>query len=508
MRKNFTVSATVFLLALNLCTLTSVYADDAAPAPVLVPQNVLQRDGQTAASSSDHCENSGTIDGKYTCSGTKTWIDSAKAANMITQTAGSVTTQVMGQNAQTNAQSASTQSAALKGAAETQEVAGEMQIGAGAVNVIMGAMQLQKAANHEKNAKQIKSGATEKLLTEAAKTGDTGRGDGQSAGDGGYISGKQDSVSDKIVNGFALNGTFKITQECGAPTSPNYQQCKANREAAIQSKGRSMQTEVQQIAKKAAGEQAAMADQAQAGGMVSLITGIQQGVSGAFNYAAAQKLKDAANALKDAENTSKSNIQLPGSDPFVQASAPGGQTVIGGSGNNPNPITAPATDTTATKEDGLANLGPPGATSDKPDGIKDAPPAGTFANKDTPAGAGSGGGFGGGGSTSAAGAGPEEPTARAINDKGGLAYDGSGGTPRGGGGGGSGGGGSGGPDLAAMLAGLMKKDEDNLNKNNILDYGGAARAPANDSGSLLDRNADIFKRIHETYQDKNKRGNI
>ncbi|MGK5088840.1 hypothetical protein WDW86_14880, partial [Bdellovibrionota bacterium FG-2] len=60
----------------------------------------------------------------------------------------------------------------------------------------------------------------------------------------------------------------------------------------------------------------------------------------------------------------------------------------------------------------------------------------------------------------------------------------------------------------AMMAQLLKKDEEGMGKNNILDYGAAVRGPAADSGSLLDRNADIFKRIHETYQDRNKRGNI
>jgi hypothetical protein len=76
-----------------------------------------------------------------------------------------------------------------------------------------------------------------------------------------------------------------------------------------------------------------------------------------------------------------------------------------------------------------------------------------------------------------------------------------------GGGGGGGGGAEKGPDLSGLLAQFLPKKDEEKPGNGILDFGG--RNPASDGPiSLLDRNANIFDRIHETYQDKNRRGRI
>ncbi|MGK5085123.1 hypothetical protein WDW37_17690, partial [Bdellovibrionota bacterium FG-1] len=418
-------------------------------APAHAEQNLLVKDSEPGGGSDDHCDTSGAIDGKYTCSGTKHWVDAAKVTNMVAQTAGSMTTQIMGQNAQTNAQAAGTQSAALKGAAETQETAGEIQMTAGTVNLLMGAIQLQKASEHTRLSKQLKNGANDKIGVGT----DTGKGDGQTVGSG-YLSGTKDTVSGQIIDQFTLNRNYSIIKNC-TPSAADYTACMTDRADAIRRKSQAMQSDVSKIGKKAASEQAAMAAEAQAGGMVSIMTGLQQGINGGFNYAAAQKLKDAANKLGKIETKAGTAFALPGADPFAEASAPKNPVVIGGAAPIAKPELDAATEDPSQKDDGLANLGTPTATNEKPDGINDAPAAGKFVGKDAPGGGGGGGGFSGGGSTSAAGATPDEPTSRAVNDKGGLAYDGGGGVPRGGGGGGGGAGiGGGGPDLAAMMAQL------------------------------------------------------
>ena len=70
--------------------------------------------------------------------------------------------------------------------------------------------------------------------------------------------------------------------------------------------------------------------------------------------------------------------------------------------------------------------------------------------------------------------------------------------------GGGGGAGTAGPDLSGLLAQFLPKPEEDKPKNGTMDFGG--RSPASDEPfSLLDKSANIFKRVHETYQEKQKR---
>ena len=65
-----------------------------------------------------------------------------------------------------------------------------------------------------------------------------------------------------------------------------------------------------------------------------------------------------------------------------------------------------------------------------------------------------------------------------------------------------------GPDLSGLLAQFLPKKEEEKNGNGILDFGGNRGLASEGPISLLDRNANIFDRIHETYQDKNRRGRV
>jgi hypothetical protein len=73
--------------------------------------------------------------------------------------------------------------------------------------------------------------------------------------------------------------------------------------------------------------------------------------------------------------------------------------------------------------------------------------------------------------------------------------------------GGGGGGGAKDPDLSGLLAQFLPKKDEDKPTNGIMDFGG--RGPAGDGPvSLLDKNVNIFERIHQTYQDKNRRGKV
>ena len=64
---------------------------------------------------------------------------------------------------------------------------------------------------------------------------------------------------------------------------------------------------------------------------------------------------------------------------------------------------------------------------------------------------------------------------------------------------GAGGGSDGGPDLSKLLEQFLPKKED-VAQNGIEQYG--ARGPASENDSLLSKDTDIFKRIHDAYQEK------
>lgn len=124
-------------------------------------------------------------------------------------------------------------------------------------------------------------------------------------------------------------------------------------------------------------------------------------------------------------------------------------------------------------------------------------------------GGGAGGAIGGGGGTAAAApSDPEQSAQSADNKRVPSDYQAAGGIAgaKGGGGDGSGGG----MDLSKLMEAMQPKEADLGPKQGILEYGQMhGRGPANDdNASLLDRNANIFERVHQTYQDKHRRGFI
>jgi hypothetical protein len=96
----------------------------------------------------------------------------------------------------------------------------------------------------------------------------------------------------------------------------------------------------------------------------------------------------------------------------------------------------------------------------------------------------------------------------------GQSYASAGGAAGGGvgmsGGGGKGGGGesAAGMDLNSLLAGFLpKKDDPAIQGKNIMQFGNQG-ADAMGPVSMFDKNVNIFERVHETYQDKHRKGLI
>lgn len=211
---------------------------------------------------------------------------------------------------------------------------------------------------------------------------------------------------------------------------------------------------------------------------------------------------------KDAAMSSGSAIIA--ADQLPEDSKGGGTNpVITGSGYGGGDAAAATSDEEKTEKD--KGLGDGFNTANAPRGpAGQGPVAGVFKFGDGGGDKGGGGGGGlGGGSTGAAtdGSGEAAPEGAKLADmaKNAGAFESAGATF--GGGGGSGGGG-GAIDLAGMLGQLMpKKDEDEKGgKGSILDYG--KKGEGDGPMSLLDKNANIFERIHQTYQEKNRKGNV
>jgi len=149
------------------------------------------------------------------------------------------------------------------------------------------------------------------------------------------------------------------------------------------------------------------------------------------------------------------------------------------------------------------------------DQVAEGPAPGGFKAAAGAGGAGSGGGgpgAAGGGGSGGGGAAPEENKAGYASEFGTKERYESGGAGAGGRGG-AGAGGAGketGVDLNGLLAQFLPKtDEEMVNKNGILDFAGGGRAPAAvEEASYLDKNADLFQRIHETMSEKNRKGHV
>jgi hypothetical protein len=262
-------------------------------------------------------------------------------------------------------------------------------------------------------------------------------------------------------------------------------------------------------ASRAGSEQAAIGKEASAGALTSLIAGATSLIQGTFSIKAGKELKKAAQELRKAQNTT-ATFQPPNFDApeFTPPQSGGSTPVITGSGD----VGDPQQNQAQVDEDDASDVGSLGEgflPGGNPLGeIPAAPPAGELAGGGSGPinGSGSVGGGGTGGEEPGAGEEPKAEYAANLNDPGSRYMSGSGGYTGGGSGGGSGGGG--GPDLSGILDKLMGRNGETefQGKPGLDEFG--RRPAAADNYSLLDRNVNIFDRIHQAYQTKSKMGRI
>jgi hypothetical protein len=485
---------------------------------------------------SDECSNSNKLtNNQADCAGTRSIITGAQVTNFGSQLAGSVTTQIVGAGAAQRAANSQTQSGALRAAASTQDTTAKMQLGIGAVNSILGIAQFYKTYEHSEHSKKIAKGTKNgsAYLESRNKIGDTETSNGQGDRDHGYIHVKSgNEIAENAVRAYDLNkevqkgelkkvltseSAVKQAQALGDNSLQIQRKAEEDtRKKEVENKRQEMGKAINLAGQKGMSEQNKISKEAQAGGLLSFMTGAQQLVMGYFNKKGADQTKQAANQLEQAEQRAAMQAAAafvpPRADSLASSDALGARapTAITGNGQNSaatdiqaqnqNPI-----DTTGT--DGFGNSQSPENLANVPSG---APSPGAF--DPTKGGGGvaqGGGGFAPGGNTTANDqAGKEGPGATAYNDTAGKMDAGGGGRGSaysGGGGGGGGGNPSINPaDMLAQLGKLLPGQEDPNEKKNTSIESYVNRAPAG-AGAFVPQSESLFEHVSMAYRQQQKR---
>lgn len=470
--------------------------------------------------SSDQCRVSATIDPKYGCTGTYTMIQAAQMSNMMTQSAGSITAQTMGAQAQMSALQQGTQSAAMEAAAATQKRTGLIQMTTGGLNTLLGTGIVARGYKHTRDGTAIAGDTQTNSSVNALKmtdvnTGNTDATDRLSEGSAGYVAARTaGGISDKAIRNFSMNENSGIQYNevnralaSNAQTKAEYDNQVRQREHEGMANRRQVASQLRQVGNAADSEQKTAASAATAGGMMSMMTGAQQMMSGTFSLIAAAQLEATAKKMKNTVTGGVGNIVAPGlpGDLSGGAQTAGGQTSITGDG-----AAAAASGDSSDAPADSGNLPPSLGDGFNPAGLPSGTPEGPGAGKFTadPKSGAAPGGVGsvdGGGNTSAASEKAEDNQAKLAQTPAGDRY--SSGGAFSGGGGGFGKGAEGGPDLSSLLDKFLpKKDDAAVTGNGSIEFAGQNGNHPETAMSVLDKNTDMFARIHDTYQDKARQG--
>lgn len=466
--------------------------------------------GMMGMSQGGNCDVSKQIEGKYDCSETQQITQGAMISNALLSSAASSVVQAQGQMAQSQAVMKNSQKEILETTAANNQNAGESQMTLGAMNAALGALQISRYQKHTDHSKEIDNASqgNQLLKTELRGEGENAQRSTAKEGEAGYIS-SRNQVTKKILDHFDLN-TGQFTEVNSSDPETRKMQME-KRKVDMENQYSSVKSDVGQIGRDATSEQKSTAAMAMMGGMTSMMTGAQQALNGKMNYEAGKKLKAAAEKMNVNSNVNHF-VSPPGLDSNWNSniSAPSSPGVITGDGT----ITSEASD--SSNVDTNMPLPPSMGNGFDPNPIGTngpvGPSAGTFNRGGDPGGGGGGGGgVGDGASTAPANSGDfggSTQQAQMAGTSSGPSYDGGGGT-FGAGGGGPGKGAEGGPDLSALMEKFLpKKDDPARSPNGILDFGGpmGANGSSPSAMSVLDRSANIFQRIHETYQEKSLSG--
>ncbi len=327
----------------------------------------------------------------------------------------------------------------------------------------------------------------------------------------GTVSANRQGIQSQIIQNYKLNEDSGVTLEkvdpslltTGVPQDTDlFNERKEKREKEGDRHKNAVAYAIEDVGRDSAGEQKRISSTSMLNGMMLMMTGSQQLISGGTNLAAAQELKKVAAALSTQKPT-LSVIAPPTLSPPSNPQTALTPNTISGSGLNPDPSTSSDSSTT---QDPPPDLGQPFNPIPINSGVPTGPMPGKLNENSSPPGAGGGmSGLGGGASTAEDKSSQEDPQARLVTNEKGPSYE-SGGTFMGARSG-AGKGADGGPDLNSLLEKFLpKKDDPSLFQNSILQFG---KSTGPDQPlSLLDKNVNIFERVHETYQDENKQGKI
>lgn len=262
-------------------------------------------------------------------------------------------------------------------------------------------------------------------------------------------------------------------------------------------------------------EQRAMQKQSSVAAMGATINALKSGMNATNAEMARKNSEKTANMFADQEKLARDNTLVWNPGALVSN---GGVGDGAGSASTADESSSVGDTTTDAGSELLPNGNDTGAELLTPDGPKAAAFKPGSSAGSAAGGGGGGGALGGGGASTAGGGGSEDATKAAYASEFGTKerYEtgGSGGAPGAGRAGSRAGGkDDGGIDLNGLLAQFLPKAEEEMpNRNGILDFaagGGAKRMPANEeSASYLDKNADLFQRIHETMSEKNRKGQV
>jgi hypothetical protein len=364
-------------------------------------------------------------------------------------------------------------------------------------------MQIMKSTSHNNNAKRYGTEIDgEKLDVQKATIENAQTETAQTKTDAGWVYSKAGDLTQNVLDNFKMNKESGIenftTVKQGPPNALQEAQI-AMRDKEGQRALASIQDNVTNVKNDAISEQKKVAAEALNGGMMSLMTGTQQLLAGGIALEGAAQLNQLASQLSNPTNTG------------TPVTAPGLPAVDGSNGsmNGGGAITgnglgqSGAADASAATPSPPPDLGMGFNPNPVPSGLGGAPTPGNFnPSANNPSSGGGGGADLGGGNTSPASGSNDDPQATMAPTDGNEKYE-DGGSYLGGGGGAAKAG-EGGMDLSKLLEMFQKKDNaDPQNKNGILQFGGQNGEPP---FSILDKNANIFNRIHDTYQDKNRRG--
>lgn len=400
--------------------------------------------GKDSKATSDPCSFSTNINGKYACQGTSSWIKGTDIGNKVLGTAGKTIVTTIGQTAAAKAQNGS-MSSGYDGAVKMAKTSLNYEKALTAMNLYATAKLAKKTKDHKNNLAEMR------------------------------------------------NQTFDVD---GNNTDKTQTGNQAHYAEAIK-------------------EQENFRNKAETATYATAMVGVQS----LSNALVAKQIKDGAEKAALQARQGEALQRQPGIawDPGAAITAGNSDPnqVPGGGGTDPNALPGGGTippDSGAAPTNGLGN------GNDTSDGGKDvnSPPPGSF--RAAAGGAGGGGSPGGGGAMGGGGGGGGAPSAE--ESKAGYASEfgtkeryesGSAGGAKGAGGKAGGKDDGSGVDLNGLLAQFLPKTEEDLGpKNGILDFAGGGRAPASadDSASYLDKNADLFQRIHETMSEKNRKGHV